>query len=248
MSTTSVSPGSFRVGSVLSRPFGLLSRHFGLFVLVAAVMKIVNLEPILRPFIARATGVSLASSATITLALGVLLPLFLAPLTQPVLYHAAFQDMLGRPVRFGDSLRIALRGYFPVLFTSLAYSIAIGLGTVLLIVPGIIIGVMWCVCIPACVVERLGSSDSLRRSRYLTKGHRWQIFGIFLLVVVIAIVVGVLQVLFVAMLGLQLGVLVEFVLQAILAAYGSLVLVVTYHDLRVAREGVDTDRIVAVFD
>jgi hypothetical protein len=255
MSTTSTatmgaSPGVFRVGSVLGRALGLLTRHFVLFVLVAAVMKIADLQPVLRfalPATLPAGRLSL-SSAAVTFGVSVLLPLLLAPVTQPVLYHTAFQDMLGRPVRFSDSLGIALRRYFPVLFTSFAYSIAIGLGALLLLVPGIIIAIMWCVCIPACVVERLGSSESLRRSRYLTKGHRWRIFGIGLLVLVIALVVGVLQVPFVALLGLQLGLLAEFAVQAILTAFGSLVLVVTYHDLRVAREGVGTDRIAAVFD
>jgi hypothetical protein len=38
------------------------------------------------------------------------------------------------------------------------------------------------------------------------------------------------------------------VLQSVLGAFTSVVGVVMYHDLRVAREGLDTDRIAAVFD
>ena len=42
----------------------------------------------------------------------------------------------------------------------------------------------------ACVIEKTGVSANLSRSVALTKGYRWQIFGLFLLVVVIALVGG----------------------------------------------------------
>jgi hypothetical protein len=43
------------------------------------------------------------------------------------------------------------------------------------------LGTIWFVTTPACVLERLGIFQSLGRSRTLTQGYRWRLFGIFLL-------------------------------------------------------------------
>ena len=48
-------------------------------------------------------------------------------------------------------------------------------------IPGLIIyTVLWLV-VPVAVVERPGIVASLRRSSMLTKGYRWQIFGMVLI-------------------------------------------------------------------
>ncbi len=44
------------------------------------------------------------------------------------------------------------------------------------------------VAVPVCVIEKQGVIASLSRSRALTKGYRWQIFGLFLLVMVIGFI------------------------------------------------------------
>jgi hypothetical protein len=45
-----------------------------------------------------------------------------------------------------------------------------------------------------------------------------------------------------------LGKVVNMVWSAVWTAFFAIVIVVTYHDLRVAKEGVDTDQIAAVFE
>ena len=50
---------------------------------------------------------------------------------------------------------------------------------VLLIVPGMFLITMWFVAGTACVGERLGPIESLKRSQVLTKGYRWHIFAIY---------------------------------------------------------------------
>jgi hypothetical protein len=42
--------------------------------------------------------------------------------------------------------------------------------------------------------------------------------------------------------------IISLIWNAIWTAFFSIVIVVTYHDLRVAKEGVDTDQIAAVFE
>jgi len=44
--------------------------------------------------------------------------------------------------------------------------------------------VIWFLAVPVCVLERLGPFRSMERSRMLTKGGRWLILGIALLLIV----------------------------------------------------------------
>jgi hypothetical protein len=240
------SPETFRVGNVLSRAIGLLSRKGVLFVLVSAVTQLPNLVVALH-----ATGVRSSAPGAAGAELGLVVlfgVLVLIPLVQTVVYHAAFQDMLGRPIRLGDSLGIAFRRFFPVLGALICMGAAIGLGFALLIVPGVIWAAMFAVAVPACVVERLGPIASCGRSAYLTKGNRWKVIGIGLSLIVVSFAVGAIAFVLPFVLGVALGALVNLVLNAVLGAFYSLVAVVMYHDLRVAKEGIGTDRIAAVFD
>jgi uncharacterized membrane protein len=90
------------------------------------------------------------------------------------------------------------RPFWKYLGASLLFSLAVGVGLVLLIVPGIIFGLMFMFA-PFIVIEReLGPIDALNASNQLTRGHKWQLLGLVLLLVLInllglmALVVGLL--------------------------------------------------------
>jgi hypothetical protein len=114
------------------------------------------------------------------------------------------------------------------------------------------------VAMPVCVVEQLGPFGSLGRSRQLTKGHRWKIVGLQMVVIIPALIIGGLVGAiivgtggFLAMasaLSSTLGQVVNLIWSAIWTAFYAIVIVVTYHDLRVAKEGVDTEQIAAGFE
>ena len=55
------------------------------------------------------------------------------------------------------------------------------LASVLLLVPGVILGLAWSVAIPVVVIEQVGAIGGLKRSLYLTRGNRWSIFLIGLI-------------------------------------------------------------------
>jgi uncharacterized membrane protein len=90
------------------------------------------------------------------------------------------------------------RPFWKYLGASLLFSLAVGVGLVLLIVPGVIFGLMFMFA-PFIVIEReLGPIDALNASNQLTRGHKWQLLGLVLLLVLInllglmALVVGLL--------------------------------------------------------
>jgi hypothetical protein len=62
-------------------------------------------------------------------------------------------------------------------------------GMVLLVVPGIIVALMWVLVIQVMIVERLGIVDAFKRSRALTKGHRWALLGLFVLYTLLVVAI-----------------------------------------------------------
>jgi hypothetical protein len=233
-------PGELRIGGIFSRAFNILSQNFMPFVLLTALATFPNL--ILG---------GLGASARIHpgwVGLSWLLGIIFSFLAQGFVLYAAFQDMLNRHVRAGESLGVASARFFPIVGVAICVGIAGGFGMLLLVVPGIIWLVMWSVAVPACVVERLGPIQSMRRSAALTKGHRWKIFGIFVLLLVVNLICQiVLRLVLKAAGGVDANIVGLWIWSAIFTAFSAIVTTIIYHDLRVAKEGVDTEQIAAVF-
>jgi len=236
-----VAEGEFRIGRVFSRTLTLMSRNFPIYFAVAAVAALPSV-------LLEHRGAGKDTAAALSL-LGFIGMLFLGPVSQAIMLHTAFQDMSGRRISLSESLRAAFGRWLPLIGLSICVGFGVMLGAILLIVPGIILMIMWYVANPACIVERLGVFASMARSCELTKGHRWSIFGMWVL---IAIASGVMGAVIKGVLGLSgsTGLVISGTLAwtALAGAFGAIFAIVTYHDLRVAKEGVDTRHIVAVFD
>lgn len=106
----------------------------------------------------------------------------------------------------------------------------------------------WFVGIPVCMVERIGPWKSLKRSAELTKGHRWKVFGFFLLYVFISMVGQFIIVGITAAGGLVAWYASALAWNAVLSAFFATFVVVTYYELRSAKEGVDIETVASVFD
>jgi hypothetical protein len=239
----------FRVGRVLSRTFSVLSRNLLPFCLVTVIAALPNL----LIFAPGAQGFGPATltpgASAVRLVLGFGLAMMLNALSQAIVLYGAFEDMRGQPVHLMESLRIGLRRFFPVLGVAIGVAVLTGLAAILLFFPAFIVATMLLVSMPACVVEQLGPGKSMSRSKQLTKGHRWKIFGLWLLAMFVA---GILQSVLIGLAGLIGGPILALIVflawSAFFGAFYAIMVVVIYHDLRVTKEGVDTDQIAAVFD
>ena len=67
-------------------------------------------------------------------------------------------------------------------------AIGIGIGFVLLIVPGLYLLTIWSMLIPVIVIEERRAGEAFSRSRDVVRGHGWQVFG---LIVVTFLLVGI---------------------------------------------------------
>ena len=236
----------FQVGRVLNRTSSVLSRNFLTFFVVTAVANLPT-QLIFKGTNAATTGST--GQGAVFLVLGGFLAVVLGVLSQAVVLYGAFQDMRGRQVSLPESLKVGSSRFFPIVGLAIVMSLAVGLAAMLLIVPGLILWTMWVVATPVCVVERLGPFGSMGRSKRLTKGHRWKIFGLMLVLFIVSgVVTPALNLALTAVGGAVLTLLGGVIWNGIWGAFYAIAVVVTYHDLRVAKEGVDIEQIAAVFD
>jgi hypothetical protein len=107
--------------------------------------------------------------------------------------------------------------------------IAIAIGIVLLIIPGLFLITIWAVVVPVVVIERTGVFESFGRSRELVRGNGWQVFGVLVLLflatfVVQVLIAAILGGIFDSILGFALGVLITSLLMAPLTALAASVI------------------------
>jgi hypothetical protein len=250
--------GDFRVGKVFSRAWSVFSRNFVTFMVVIGIANLPSLF-VTQP--ALGTPASPAANLSLTFFVVLFLVIVLSTLGQAMVLYGAFQDMRGRPVSLADCLAVGLRRFFPIIGLSISMIVALMFASILLVFPALMLAMMWFVATPVCVVEQLGPFRSMGRSRELTKGHRWRIFGLVLLILIPAAIVGAIVgavtlytlgpsgfLTLSAVLTSSLGKLVSLVWKAAWGGFFAAVIAVTYHDLRVAKEGLTTEQIASVFE
>ncbi|MBB4659002.1 hypothetical protein [Parvularcula dongshanensis] len=169
------------------------------------------------------------------------------------LVHAAIKDYRGGRASFGESLGTGLQHLWPVIAISILYGLAVSVGMLLLIVPGVFLAIIYMVAVPAEVTESTGISGAFRRSRALTKGSRWWLLLTILLYAVVSWGISLVVYLPIGFgedmmaqitTAVLIGQLVVSTLQGAIAASGS---AAVYTELREQREGVMADELASVF-
>lgn len=92
----------------------------------------------------------------------------------------------GRAPRVRPSLTAAGARWLPVVAVVLVSAIGTLFGALLLLLPGIYLYVRWYVATPAVVAEGLGPRGALSRSAELVKGQWWRVFGISIVLGLVA--------------------------------------------------------------
>lgn len=89
----------------------------------------------------------------------------------------------GRPVRLSDAMRVTLPGFFSYALAMAAYGLIVAVGLVLLIVPGVLWALKFCLAGFLVVDKDLNPLAALRRSAALTECQRKEllVLGLMLL-------------------------------------------------------------------
>ena len=175
------------IGRVFSRAFGTIGAQpalmFGIAFLFGA------LPSVLVNYAVQSTRITVAtpfSATSIGLSVGVgLLAIAFAILAQGALVKVTVAHSDGHAVGFGDAAFAGLRKIVPLFVLALLIGIAVGFASLLLVVPGIILYVVWSAAAPALVAENTGIFGALGRSADLTRGARWNVFAVQLVMLLI---------------------------------------------------------------
>lgn len=174
------------LGELLDRTFFLYRKNFLLFAGIIALPNLVLLAVQLAGVGLQSARLFMGAPANL-LWIGVLYIVSLAVMaaSQGATVIAVSQLHLGRPTSIAESFAGIKGRILYLALIMIGYWIGIGVGLVLLIIPGIILALMWALAIPVAVLEDTGLGDSLKRSSELTKGHRGRVFVIYLLFLVL---------------------------------------------------------------
>ncbi len=91
----------------------------------------------------------------------------------------------------GGLMSAAAPYVLPLILNGILAGIAIAIGFVLLIVPGLILLTIWAVISPSIVVENQGVLGAFGRSRELVKGNGWSVFGAIVIAFLIVIITSI---------------------------------------------------------
>ena len=186
------------VETIVSRAWDLAVKHWPLFVLIVLIEQLFgniglsvdqatltslgqNPDPVA---ISQALGESVKVSPWIILS--VLVSLYLGYVTYRLLRNAI---TTGKPYEsLGDELKIDINSFAIFFAVDVVYGLAIGLGSLLCILPGIFIAVRWMFAPYIAATEDVSFGEAFRRSWQLTQGYFWKLFLLGLVAILIGIV------------------------------------------------------------
>lgn len=184
-----------------------------------------------------------------SLAIGVI-GLLLQAIAWGALMNYGVKVYVGQQISVGDAARGALQRLLPFIGLSVVYFVMIGLGAILLLIPGLFLAVRYVLSFPAFYGEALGPGGSLKKSGALTAGRWWRTFALFLIAYLFtAIVTGLVGALMFTvqltpdnMVGYFLiAAALDTVIGALFTPLIPCMMIVAYYDGRVRKEGFDIE-------
>ncbi|MDA0231664.1 MAG: tetratricopeptide repeat protein, partial [Proteobacteria bacterium] len=234
-------PDEFQVGSILGTGLYVLSKNILPFGMISILLMV---PPHLFALFVRQDVFPGWGNTAVYIIIYFVVTSFISA----ALVYGTIQQLNGQQAQLGQVINRGLRFILPVLGVACVMGVITGVGIALFVVPGLIFATMFWVAIPAAVVEGRELS-SLGRSLELTKGYRWPILGLVLIIGVLGFVANLIGNWIAAeTTSTFFAFLISIVLAGIVTAFGAVVSAVGYYELRIANEGEDAYTVMARFD
>jgi hypothetical protein len=247
--------GNFDMGRVVKETFGSIQRHF--VVLLVGTIVLTGI-----PQLIALTGLGTADPANPLAAIsspgyliGLIATIVGGFMFQGYVVHTVVQGHKGHTTSIPEAFTAAISRLLPLFLLAILSYFGMVFGLILLVIPGLILAVMWSVAVPALVVEGNGPVAALGRSRALTKGSRWPIFGLVIVAIIISYVLSL------AIYGFNFAAMAaasaspklpQIMASVIVGALTSMVYscgsAAIYSELRMIKEGVSNDQLASVFE
>jgi len=246
------------IGDILSAAFTLYKEKWQQFFVIVAVVAVPisiiqyfltdqfltkSVTTQVDPVTGRVTLVTTGSFGALvggTILVGLVLVL-IALVLQGAITRAAAGSVVDMEIDTSESYRYGLARLGSIVLIGILTGLAVGIGLIFLVIPGLFLLVKFAVSIPALVVEDKRGTQAMSRSYQLTGGHFWHVTGTVLLAAIITgIVSGILTAPF-ASSGWFLRAIAASIAQIVTAPFTALVAVMVYLDLRARKESLTSD-------
>lgn len=256
MTTATMASDKLEIGRVIQQTFEVLGRNFVTFLVLATILA--GVPAVIVGLIQMQATETNSATAWAWLVTTGLIGGVMGLVLQGALTYGTIHYLNDRRVDISEGIAVGLRSFLALLAVGLLYGLAVALGMLLLLVPGIMIALAWCVAVPVLIAERKPILETFGRSAELTRGNRWRIFGLFLIYVlaymVISAIIGALAGAWLLVDGdsdLAIGpaqIAINFVTNVISSLIGATGGAVLYTELRRVREGATPNALAAIFD
>jgi hypothetical protein len=213
------------VGEVISEAFDLYGRHPAPLILAAAAIFIVS---------GLIQGILADTDSAILRFLGSIVALVASTLFTGFVVSLVADVREGKTqFTAGELLSSGWHAVPRLIINGILLGIAVFIGFLLLIVPGLYLLTIWAVTAPAIVVEGRGAIEAFGRSHELVRGDGWTVFGAILVAFLILLGLGLAAVAIGAVIADVAGAIVLGIIVQILAApFAALVSSVLFFRLR----------------
>ncbi|AWM78090.1 hypothetical protein [Phenylobacterium parvum] len=216
MTDITMAPGKLNVGAIFSQAFATFQSKLLFFVFAGLMFGLPGLV---------ANGPLLLIGILLTLAVGAVTDILTVRATTGPLGADAGTE-------FVPAVQAALPKFLPVFLTSLLVWIFVTLGLIVLVVPGVFLAVMLTVSTVACILEDRPPMEALKRSRELTRGNRWRLLGLVLILLLFYTAAGLLGEIPTAGIGALVAPVVSAAAGGLLGVFGTIVVTHTFLELR----------------
>ena len=251
----------FSIGSVIGETFSLYGGNFLKFSLIGILIYLPILVILaLTLGVEAVTGAGMFDFETGTpdpgavaamaggLGLTMVLTLVAFALGSGAITYGAIESKSGQQVSVGGMLGRAFVRMVPLIGASLLVFVLVFLGFMLFVIPGIILSLMMAVVWPVVLAENIGPVEAMRRSRELTKGHKWGIFGAYIVVGILSSLIQSVFLVIVFFGGATGAILGDLIGSAVSLSLSSTFMAALYTNLRESKEGVSIEQMAAVFE
>jgi len=226
------------ISEIVSKSLSILSKRYFSFVLPFLIMSLVEwlFSMFFRGFMpVRPVHPFLIGFVILGTSGAIFLTLFFDAISTGIVTQLAADELLGKETSLKKSVNSALDVVVSLIVGIIIVSVIVIIGLILFIIPGIIFLVWFCLTPIVIVLEKRGATEAMSKSKELTKGNWFHVFGVLILIAIILLVAStignVISSLFAPVLPKPLSLLVEKIILSLINPVSGVILTVLYFDL-----------------
>jgi hypothetical protein len=177
-------------GELFDQIFTLYRRHFLLFLFIALVPQVIETLITDTAFLMPSTGKDPSVEAVLIGLLGRTVGFCVTAVSQGATVYAVSQLYLDQPISGASAYSYVRPLWLRLIVVQIGFSIYVGIGTLLLIVPGIYFAIVYALATNVTAIEDLTFREAMDRSKFLMKGNGARVVLIFLLSLVVSIILA----------------------------------------------------------